>query len=107
MREEKEISPDLQRPLVIRALRRSSVRKKIIQYLYDIRPNGSYAAEIAYQVHTTPSNVAGAINGMPSRYRNAESLIRLRLVEQLTVSDHMKIYRLTDFGKEIMDTIND
>ena len=107
MREEKETPPDLQRPLVIRALRRSTVRKKIMQYLYDIKPNGSYAADIAYQVHTTPSNVAGAIKGMPSRYRNAESLITLHLVEQLKVSDHMKIYRLTDFGKEILETIDE
>ena len=104
---EKEIPSDLQRPLVIRALRRSTVRKKIIQYLYNIRPNGSYAAEIAYQVHTTPSNVSGAIKGMPSRYRNAESLIKLHLVEQLNVNDHMKIYRLTDFGKEILETIDE
>jgi len=55
-----EISPELKRPLVVRALRRSNVRKKIAEYLFDISPNYSYTSEIAYHVRTTPSNVIGA-----------------------------------------------
>jgi hypothetical protein len=31
-----ETSPELKRPLVVRALRRSNVRKKIAEYLFDI-----------------------------------------------------------------------
>ncbi len=38
---------DIKRPLVIRALRRSNVRKKIAEYLFDISPSCSYNSEIA------------------------------------------------------------
>ncbi|HVP99909.1 MAG TPA: archaellum operon transcriptional activator EarA family protein, partial [Candidatus Thermoplasmatota archaeon] len=58
------ISPDILKPLVIRSLRRSSVRKKIAEYLFDISPSGSYTSEIAYNIKTTPTNVIGAIRGM-------------------------------------------
>jgi predicted transcriptional regulator with HTH domain len=55
---------ELNRPIAIRALRRSNVRKKIAEYLFEISPNYSYTAEIAYHIQTTPSNVIGAIRGM-------------------------------------------
>jgi predicted transcriptional regulator with HTH domain len=103
------ISPDMLKPLVIRSLRRSSVRKKITDYLFEISPSGSYTSEIAYNVKTTPTNVIGAIRGMNSRYRNDESLISLNLVEQFDGGRHkdIKLYRLTDFGKEIVEALRD
>jgi len=103
-----EHSPELMRPLVIRALRRSTVRKKIAEYLFDISPSGSYTSEIAYNVKTTPTNVIGAIRGMGTRYREDGSLISLQLVEQIDSGSKqdIKLYRLTDFGKEIIQTIN-
>jgi uncharacterized protein len=103
------ISPDILKPLVIRSLRRSSVRKKIADYLFEISPSGSYTSEIAYNVKTTPTNVIGAIRGMNSRYRNDESLISLNLVEQIEGGRHrdIKLYRLTDFGKEIVESMRD
>ena len=107
--DEKVTSPDLLKPLVIRSLRRSNVRKKIADYLFDISPSGSYTSEIAYNVKTTPTNVIGAIRGMNSRYRNDESLISLNLVEQIKSGKHndIKIYRLTDFGKEIIESFRE
>jgi uncharacterized protein len=103
------ISPDILKPLVIRSLRRSSVRKKIADYLFEISPSGSYTSEIAYNVKTTPTNVIGAIRGMNSRYRDDESLISLNLVEQIEGGRHrdIKLYRLTDFGKEIVESMRD
>ncbi|MCK4415654.1 MAG: hypothetical protein KAU84_00730 [Thermoplasmatales archaeon] len=98
-------SPDILRPLVVRSLRRSSVRKKIADYLFDISPSGSYTSDIAYNVKTTPTNVIGAIRGMESRYRNDESLIGLNLVEMVSGGKNVKIYRLTDFGKEIIQSM--
>jgi len=102
-------SPELLRPLVVRSLRRSNVRKKIAKYLFDISPSGSYTSEIAYNVKTTPTNVIGAIRGMNQRYRPEESLIELQLVEQIKGigSKELKIYRLTDFGKEIMNSMKE
>ena len=103
------ISRDILKPLVIRSLRRSSVRKKIAEYLFEISPSGSYTSEIAYNVKTTPTNVIGAIRGMNTRYRDDESLIGLELVEQIEGGRHndIKLYRLTDFGKEIVESIRD
>ena len=98
-------SPDTLRPLVIRSLRRSSVRKKIVDYLFEISPSGSYTSDIAYNVKTTPTNVIGAIRGMESRYRNDESLIGLNIVEMIEGGKNVKIYKLTDFGKNMVQSM--
>ena len=95
-------SPGMLRPLIMRSLRRSSVRKKIADYLFEISPSGSYSSEIAYKVKTTPTNVIGAIRGMQSRYRQEESLITLNLVEEIKGNKEIKLYKITDFGKEII-----
>jgi len=100
-------SPDTLRPLVIRYLRRSNVRKKIADYLFEISPSGSYTSDIAYNVKTTPTNVIGAIRGMSSRYKNDESLLNLNIVEQVDSGKNVKIYKLTEFGKEIMQLMRD
>ncbi len=99
------ISPDILKPLVIRSLRRSNVRKKIAEYLFEISPSGSYTSEIAYNVHTTPTNVIGAIRGMNFRYREDESLIGLNIVEQISGGKNIKLYKLTDFGKEMLESM--
>jgi len=98
-------SRDNRRPLVIRSLRRSNIRKKIADYLFEICPNGSYTSEIAYNIKTTPTNVIGAIRGMGSRYKAEESLISLEIVEQVENNSNMKLYKLTDFGKEIVESL--
>ena len=98
-------SPDILKPLIIRSLRRSSVRKKIADYLFDISPSGSYTSEIAYNVKTTPTNVIGAIRGMNFRYGEDESLIGLNLVEQISGGKNIKLYKLTDFGKEMLESM--
>ncbi len=107
--DESVTSPEMIRPLIIRSLRRSNVRKKIADYLFDISPSGSYTSEIAYNVKTTPTNVIGAIRGMNTRYRNDDSLISLRIVEQINGGkrNDIKLYKLTDFGKEILESIKD
>jgi predicted transcriptional regulator with HTH domain len=108
-RDESAASTDILKPLVIRSLRRSNVRKKIAEYLFDISPSGSYTSEIAYSVKTTPTNVIGAIRGMNSRYRNDESLINLKLVEQVNSgkNNEIKLYKLTEFGKEMVESLRD
>jgi len=108
-RDDTVTSPEILKPLIIRSLRRSNVRKKIADYLFDISPSGSYTSEIAYNVKTTPTNVIGAIRGMNSRYRNDESLINLKIVEQIYSGKHndIKLYRLTDFGKEMVESLRE
>ena len=106
MQEENQLEStiDIKRPLVVRALRRSNVRKKIAEYLFDISPSCSYTSEIAYNVKTTPTNVIGAIRGMGCRYKEEESLLSLDLVEEKSGGRNIKLYGLTPFGKEVMDS---
>jgi len=99
-----ESTIDIKRPLVIRALRRSNVRKKIADYLFEISPSSSYTSEIAYNVKTTPTNVIGAIRGMESRYKEDESLLGLGLVEEKRGGKNIRLYGLTPFGKEVMES---
>ena len=103
----RDTSPETLRPLVMRSLRRSSVRKKIAEYLFDISPSGSYTSDIAYNVKTTPTNVIGAIRGMNSRYRKEESLIGLNLVEKVENNHNVKIYKLTEFGEKIVRNLKE
>ena len=98
---------DIKRPLVIRALRRSNVRKKIAEYLFDISPSCSYTSEIAYNVKTTPTNVIGAIRGMDSRYKEEGSLISLDLIEEKSGGRNIRLYSLTPFGKEMIENLRD
>jgi len=102
-------SPEILKPLIIRSLRRSNIRKRIADYLFDISPSGSYTSEIAYNVKTTPTNVIGAIRGMNSRYRNEESLISLQIVERIESGkrNDIKLYKLTDFGKDVIESIRE
>jgi uncharacterized protein len=100
-----ELSINIKRPLVIRALRRSNIRKKIAEYLFEISPSTSYTSEIAYNVKTTPTNVIGAIRGMDSRYKEDESLIGLEIVEEKSGGKNIKLYGITPFGKEIVETL--
>ncbi len=99
-----ESAINLRRPLVVRALRRSNVRKKIAEYLFEISPSSSYTSEIAYNIKTTPTNVIGAIRGMDSRYKEDESLLGLGLVEEKHSGKNIRLYGLTTFGKEVMES---
>jgi len=107
MQEDKQLEYfiDVKRPLIIRALRRSNVRKKIAEYLFEISPSSSYTSEIAYNIKTTPTNVIGAIRGMGSRYKVEESLINLKIVEEKNEGKNIKLYSLTSFGKEVISSL--
>ena len=102
---QRQESLNIKRPLVIRALRRSNVRKKITEYLFDISPSCSYTSEIAYNVKTTPTNVIGALRGMGTRYKEDESLLSLDLVEEKSGGKNIKLYGLTTFGKEMIESL--
>jgi hypothetical protein len=109
MQDEESIAStlELKRPLAVRALRRSNVRKKIAEYLFEISPNYSYTAEIAYHVRTTPSNVIGAIRGMEERYKQDESLLNLDIVQEKSCGNNVRLYGITDFGKEMIKSVKD
>ena len=106
MQDSEEItSIDYKRLLVIRSRRRSNIRKKIADYLFEIYPVSSYTSEIADNVRTAPTNLIGAIKGMGTRYKKEESLIAIELVEQVKSGNNIKLYKITDFGKEFMHNL--
>lgn len=109
MQEDNQLEPsiDIKRPLVIRALRRSNIRKRIAEYLFEISPSTSYTSEIAYSVKTTPTNVIGAIRGMGTRYKESESLLNLDIVEEKKGGKNIKLYGLTTFGKEVIESLKE
>ncbi|HEX17392.1 MAG TPA: hypothetical protein ENG60_03150 [Thermoplasmatales archaeon] len=95
------------RPLIVHSFRRSSLRKKVAEYLYDISPSPSYPSEIAYHVKSNPTNVIGALRGMEPRYRKEESLLHLNIVEVCKSDGNLTLYRLTDFGKKIISSLKE
>ena len=103
--QERTNSIDMKRPIAIRALRRSNVRKKIADFLFDISPSCSYTSDIAYNIKTTPTNVIGAIRGMGSRYKEEESLIGLQMVEEKSCGKNIRLYGITDFGKDVIESL--
>ncbi len=105
-KEKVEIILGLKRPLAVRALRRSTIRKRIAEYLFDIRPSYSYTSEIAYHIRTTPSNVIGALHGRNTRYKKEESLLTLELVEERQCGKNVRVYAITDFGIEMLKSLN-
>jgi predicted transcriptional regulator with HTH domain len=106
-KEEIEASLDIKKPLAVRALRRSNVRKKIAEYLFDISPSYSYTSDIAYHVRTTPSNVIGAIRGMHTRYKEEESLLNLGIIVEKSYGNNIRLYGITPFGKEMLKTMKE
>ena len=100
-------SIDFKKPIAIRALRRSNIRKKIAEYLFEIYPSSSYTSEIAYNVGATSSNVIGALRGMKDRYKEEESLIGLDLVEEKDGNKNIRLYGITTFGREILEQIKE
>ncbi|RLG36382.1 hypothetical protein DRN79_04975, partial [Methanosarcinales archaeon] len=68
---------------ILRALRRSRVRTEILMYLYKIYPNASYPAEISRNTGIDPTNILGGLRGMGSRFDEANSLLKLGLVEKI------------------------
>jgi len=77
----------------------------VTEYLCDISPNCSYTSEIAYNIGATSSNVIGALRGIETRYREEESLIGLNIVEERCGGKNVRLYGITDFGKEIIQTM--
>jgi len=104
-KEEVEYTIEIKKPLAVRALRRSNIRKKVAEYLFDISPSYSYTSDIAYHVRTTPSNVIGAIRGLQTRYKEEESLLTLGIISEKSYGKNIKLYGITSFGKDMLKTM--
>ncbi len=80
---------------VLKALRRSRVKREVLKYLCPIYPHSAYPALIAYAVDASYENVLGALRGLNGRYKPEDSLCGLGLVEEIPVGG-AKLYRVKD-----------
>lgn len=92
-------------PFVIRSINRSELRRKILLYLDEIYPTPTYLSEIARVVKSDPSNVKGALIGLGNRYNGHSSLVSLGLVEVSKDPRGFKYYRLTEYGKQVVELL--
>ncbi|MEA1994469.1 MAG: archaellum operon transcriptional activator EarA family protein [Euryarchaeota archaeon] len=81
------------------SLRRSKVRRKVLEHLVEIYPQKSYPAEIARKTNLRRNDVHGALNGSRGRYRRGSSLVYLDLVEKEEHSNTC-MYKSTEEGKK-------
>jgi uncharacterized protein len=91
--------------LAMISLRKSTIRRKIVEYLFDIHPHYSYISDIASNVRTQRIYVIDSISPKgpkSSKYSDIYSLLALGLVEELIYGKNQKLYRITDFGKDIV-----
>ncbi|BAA29633.1 135aa long hypothetical protein [Pyrococcus horikoshii OT3] len=100
------LMPPVIDPHVLRSLHRSELRRRILQYLYEIYPSATYLSEIARVVGSDPSNVRGALVGLGNRYNGESSLVYLGLVEEIR-NNGFKYYRLTEYGKKVVEMLRD
>ncbi len=100
------VSADVIDPHIIRSLNKSELRKRVLFYLKEIYPNFTYLSELARNVRSDPSNVLGSLKGMGDRYNSNSSLVELGLVE-LKENNDSKYYRLSDYGKKVVDMLED
>jgi len=73
-------------------------------YLYKIYPDSSYPSDISRQTKIDPTNVIGGLRGMGSRYNKTNSLIGIKLVEEVQLNG-VTYYKLTETGKELIENM--
>ena len=79
------------------ALRKSSVRREVLNYLVSVHPLSSYPAEISRKIDRGINDVYGALNGVSNRYKKEYSLIALGLVKG-EKQGNVTYYVATDLG---------
>lgn len=91
-------------PKITLSLMRSSIRRSVLLYLYEIYPFSSYPAEIARAINAYPMSVIGALKGSQRRYDTSNSLLILGLV--YAVDDNQTtFYKLSELGKEVCNIL--
>jgi len=87
-------------PEVRVSLRKSKVRRKVLEYLVNIYPKKVYASEIAEETEIGLNDVYGALNGVLNRYKKENSLVSLGLVTK-EKTNGMCFYFATEKGKKM------
>jgi len=83
------------------SLRRSIIRRRILEFLASTGSQGAYLSEIARATGARADQVLMALKGYGDKYRKDLSLLNLKLV-QFHIDNGVKLYRITDLGIEIL-----
>ncbi|CAJ36181.1 putative transcriptional regulator [Methanocella arvoryzae] len=89
---------------IVASIGRSSVRKKILLYLYHSTASTMY--DIARDTRTAYTNATGAIAGFGKRYGKERSLIHLGLVRMEKGNRGLNVYSLTPEGRRLADVLD-
>jgi predicted transcriptional regulator with HTH domain len=84
------------------SLRRSRVRRAVLEYLASIYPRASYPSEIARAIGARADQVLAALTGYKDRYTEDLSLVHLGLVKRVPVRRNMTLYSISKFGMTIL-----
>jgi predicted transcriptional regulator with HTH domain len=86
-------------------LKKSKVRRTILKCLYQKGEKGCEIAELARTIRTEKTYIYSAIKGYIIRVNTDRSLLTLGLVEELSPTGRRKAkrYRLTEFGKKLVE----
>ncbi len=86
---------------IMRSLRKSSVRREILMYLYTIYPEASYPTEIASNTRMDATNVLSGLRGMGSGFGESKSLLEIGLVDMVEREEGTS-YQLSKRGKSLI-----
>jgi len=87
-------------PEIIFSLRKSKVRREVLEYLVNVHPDKAYISVISKSTEIGINEVYGALNGVKGRYKKENSLISLGLVGK-EVKNDIYLYYVTPLGVEV------
>jgi CheY-like chemotaxis protein/predicted transcriptional regulator with HTH domain len=89
---------------IMRSLRKSSVRREILMYLYTIYPEASYPTDIARNTEMDATNALGGLRGMGSGFGKSKSLLEIGLVDMVEREEGTS-YQLSKRGKSCIEKL--
>ena len=87
------------------SLRKSKIRRTVLEYLVSVYPKKAYVAEVARETDLRPTDVCGVLNGLSDRFKKENSLVDLGLVKKHEEKDTC-LYSATEVGCEILRLLN-
>lgn len=90
---------------VTRAIKRSTLRLKVLRCLWNLYPESTYISELARLTRSDPANITGTVRGLGDRYAIESSLVHLELVEMRPTNNGFVYYRISDENYAEVDEI--
>ena len=86
-------------PRIIRTLRKSFVRREVLDYLTTIYPGVAYSRQISQAIKLSANHVYGVLMGIKGAYEPDNSLCSQGLAERIEEDGRKEVYyRATELG---------